>query len=79
MDEKHELTDEQCDRLVALTMDKLAQKHSTPNGAMHAVDLNPSITEHHALRRSIVRTAYELGKLAGGMTPNAANNRSATR
>ena len=72
------LTDEQCDRLVALTMDKLAQKHSTPNGAMHAVDLNPSVTEHHALRRSIVRAAYELGKLAGVIPPNVVLSRALT-
>jgi hypothetical protein len=70
MNDEHDLTDDQCDRLVALTMDKLAQEHGTRNGAMHAIDLNPSITEHHSLRRSIVRAAYELGKLAGGTQPN---------
>ena len=70
MSNEHDLTDEQCDRLVALTMDKLAQKHSDQYGAMHALDLNPSITEHHSLRRSVVRAAYELGKLVGGMPPN---------
>jgi hypothetical protein len=70
MSNEHDLTDEQCDRLVALTMDKLAAKHSTANGRMHALDMNPSITEHHSLRRSVVRAAYELGKLAGGVQPN---------
>ncbi|MFN8995339.1 MAG: hypothetical protein ACK5X3_16965 [Pseudomonadota bacterium] len=60
MAEKHELSDEQCDRLVALTMDKLAAK----NG-IHALDLDDSLTNHHSLRRSIVRAAFELGKTAG--------------
>ena len=67
MNEQHEMTDEQCDRLVALTMDRLANKY---NSGMRGIDLNPSITEHHSLRRSIVRTAYELGKLAGETQPN---------
>ena len=71
MNDDHDLTDDQCDQLVALAMDKLAQNYSTPNGEMHAVDLNPSVIEHHALRRSIVRSAYKIGKLVGGLTPNA--------
>lgn len=70
MNDEHELSDDQCDILVAMTMDKLAKKHSTPNGAMHALDMNPSITEHHSLRRSIVRAAYDLGKIAGGVQQN---------
>jgi hypothetical protein len=55
---EHELSDEQCDRIVALTMDKIAAKHN-----MHALDLNSDVQVHHGLRRSIVRAAYELGKL----------------
>lgn len=61
---QHTLTDDQCDHLVALTMDKLASKHSSKYGTTHALDLNPSITEHHSLRRSIVRAAYALGLAA---------------
>lgn len=57
------LTDDQCDRLVAKVMDKLAAKHSDQYGATHAMDLNPSITEHHTLRCSVVQAAYMLGAL----------------
>jgi hypothetical protein len=59
MAEQHALTDDQCDRLVALTMDKIAAKHN-----MHALELNADLREHHALRRAIVRAAYMLGQLA---------------
>jgi hypothetical protein len=57
------LTDDQCDRLVAKVMDKLAAKHSDQYGTMHAMDLNPSITAHHTLRHALVRAAYMLGAL----------------
>ena len=64
------LSDEQCDRLVAKVMDKLAEKHST---FTNALDLNPNIAEHHTLRRSIVQAAYMLGALemqAGRILPS---------
>lgn len=54
-----ELSDEACDSLVAKTMDKIAEK----NG-VHALDLQTDISAHSSLRRSIVRTAFELGKLS---------------
>lgn len=58
------LTDDQCDLLVADVLDKLAKKASKKYSPMHACDLNPNITEHHALRRDLVREAYMLGALA---------------
>ena len=51
-------TNEQCDRLVALTMDKLAKTHG-----YHAMHLNADVREHGSLRRGIVRTAYMLGAM----------------
>ena len=65
MNEQYELSDDQCDRLVALVMDKLAAMHSDKYGLTHVLDLNPSITAHHSLRRTIVRAAYEVGKQVG--------------
>lgn len=65
MEQEHDLSDEQCDRLVAVTMDVLAAKVDA-----HAFDLNRDIMEHHTLRRSIVRVAYNLGK-AAEKVPNA--------
>ena len=62
MSEELKPTDEQCDRIVALTMDKLAAKGCDQYGDMHALDLNPNIMEHHSLRRSIVRAAYGVGE-----------------
>ncbi len=69
MEQEHELSDDACDRLVAATMDKLAQK-AGGEFPMHALDLNPDIMAHHTLRRSIVRVAYELGKTVAAV-PNA--------
>jgi hypothetical protein len=67
------LTDDQCDRLVAKVMDKLAAKHSDQYGTTHAMDLNPSITEHHTLRRSVVQAAYMLGAMeANALLPENA-------
>jgi hypothetical protein len=57
------LSDDQCDLLVAKVLDKLAAKASNQYGLMHALDLNPSITEHHTLRRGLVRAAYMLGAM----------------
>ena len=57
------MTDDQCDRLVAKVMDKLAAKGCNQYGTMHASDLNPNITEHHSLRRGIVQAAYLLGAI----------------
>lgn len=71
MTEELKPTDEQCDRLVALTMDKLAAKGCDQYGDIHALDLNPNIMEHHSLRRSIVRTAYMLGGIEAQAAPDA--------
>lgn len=71
MSEELKPTDEQCDRIVALTMDKLASKRRDQYGDMHALDLNPNIMEHHSLRRSIVRAAYMLGEIGSRAAPDA--------
>ena len=65
-DMEQDLSDKQCDRLVAMAMDALAKKYG-----MCADDLNPDIMEHHSLRRSIVRVAYELGKSTSDKASNA--------
>ena len=57
------MTNDHCDRLVAKVMDKIAAKASDQYRTVHARDLNPNITEHHALRRGIVQAAYLLGAL----------------
>lgn len=62
MSEELKPTDDQCDRLVSLTMEKLAAKGCDQYGDMTCTDLNPNIMEHHALRRSIVRVAYGAGE-----------------
>jgi hypothetical protein len=62
MSEELKPTDDQCDRLVSLTMEKLAAKGCDQYGDMTWTDLNPNIVEHHALRRSIVRVAYGAGE-----------------
>jgi DnaJ-domain-containing protein 1 len=61
--ENHAMTEYHCDRLTAKVMDKLAEKASDQYGAIHAMDLNPSITAHHTLRHALVRAAYMLGAL----------------
>ena len=64
-------TDDQCDLLTAKVLDKIAAKASDQYGAMRAVDLNPSITEHHTLRRGVVRAAYMLGSMRQPLTDDA--------
>ena len=71
MSEELKPTNEQCDRLVALTMDKLAATGCGQYGDRHALDLNPNIMEHHSLRRSIVRAAYMLGEIEAQAAPDA--------
>lgn len=61
-----ELSDEACDRLVAATMDELARERE-----MHALELNPDITTHHTLRRSLVRAAVKLGRATASEAPAA--------
>lgn len=49
------LTDDECDALVARTMDEVAKA----KGLDHAMNLNADITQSHTLRRAIVRAAVE--------------------
>ena len=65
------LTDNQCDRLVLKVMEKLAAGASDQYGTVRAADLNPNITEHHSLRRSIVQAAYILGSLTANARAGA--------
>jgi hypothetical protein len=68
MSEQHEMTDEQCDRLVDKVMESLARKYAE---TMPVECLNSDIKKHPALGRSVVRAAYMLGKMAGEAQPNA--------
>lgn len=56
-----EWTDEECDKLVAQTMDKVAAAKD-----MHATEINPDITTHWTLRRAIVRAALKAAHAARG-------------
>lgn len=69
-------TEDQCDQLVAKVMDNIAAKASDQYGTVHALDLNPSITEHHTLRRGLVRAAYMLGVIEALAAQQGAQPRS---
>ena len=55
------LTDDECDKLAAQTMDRIADAKG-----MHALDLNPNILEHHTLRRELIRAGTAHGIQAKG-------------
>lgn len=50
------LSDDDCDKLAAQAMDRLAASKPQP---FHALDLNANITEHHSLRRALIRAGFE--------------------
>ena len=52
------ITDDQCDQLVVHVMIKIAAQ----TGIADAKTVDPSIVEHHELRRNLVRFAYMLGQ-----------------
>ena len=64
MDEEFELNEEACDKLYGLIFAKLANSNR-----MRVEDISTDIEKHHTLRRTIVRTAYELGKTVSRHEP----------
>jgi hypothetical protein len=68
MSERHELTDEQCDRLMRVVTAAMAKKYAA---GMPVECLNTDIAKHPALGRSLVRAAFMLGKTAVETQPNS--------
>ena len=68
MDEEFELSEQACDKLYGLILEKLANSNS-----LRVEDISTDVEKHRTLRRALIRTAYELGKTvaeARCKTPN---------
>lgn len=52
------LTDDDCDRIAAQVIDKIAASHG-----LHGLELNTDIRHHNTLRRALIRAAYAFNKV----------------
>lgn len=64
MDEEFEPSEQDCDKLYGFILSKLANSNR-----MRVEDISTDVEKHHTLRRTIIRTAYELGKTVARHEP----------